>query len=145
MFGLDGVDAHQRGFMCEINQSMVMDGRVVVNAELAEKRLVRAMQRTQFHAKSAKNDLKPTDFLKRNFYFKTEGVLITPHEQDPRERAGGGHGWKGKERQRKCTPLGSSVAPDTVPWARLSSLEPRQALYSHLPSLSSTPCTGEGI
>jgi hypothetical protein len=32
------------------------------------------MQRTQFHAKSAKYDLKPTDFLKRNFYFETEGV-----------------------------------------------------------------------
>ena len=32
------------------------------------------MQRTQFYAKSAKNDLKPRDFLKRNFYFETEGV-----------------------------------------------------------------------
>ena len=32
------------------------------------------MQRVQFHAKSAKNDLKPTDFLKHNFYFETEGV-----------------------------------------------------------------------
>ena len=28
----------------------------------------------QFHAKSAKNDLKPTDFLKHNFYFEMEGV-----------------------------------------------------------------------
>ena len=37
-------------------------------------RLVRAMQRMQFRAKSAKNDLKPTDFLKHNFYFETEGV-----------------------------------------------------------------------
>jgi hypothetical protein len=36
---------------------------------------VRTMQRTQFHAKSAENDLKPTDFLRRNFYFETEGVL----------------------------------------------------------------------
>ena len=33
------------------------------------------MQRTQFHAKIAKNDLKPMDFLQRNFYFETEGVL----------------------------------------------------------------------
>jgi hypothetical protein len=41
------------------------------------KRSVRAMQRTQFRAKSAKNDLKPADFLKRNFYFETEGVSIT--------------------------------------------------------------------
>ena len=32
------------------------------------------MQRTQFHAKSAKNDLKPMDFLECNFYFETEGV-----------------------------------------------------------------------
>jgi hypothetical protein len=29
-----------------------------------------------FHVKSAKNDLKPTDFLKRNFYFETEGVTL---------------------------------------------------------------------
>ena len=35
---------------------------------------MRAMQRTLFHAKSAKNDLKPKDFLKHNFYFETEGV-----------------------------------------------------------------------
>ena len=35
---------------------------------------MRAMQCTQFCAKSAKNDLKSTDFLKRNFYFETEGV-----------------------------------------------------------------------
>ena len=32
------------------------------------------MQHTQFRVKSAQNDLKPTDFLKRNFYFETEGV-----------------------------------------------------------------------
>ena len=38
---------------------------------------MRAMQCMQFRAKSAKNDLKPTDFLKRNFYFETEGVLLT--------------------------------------------------------------------
>jgi hypothetical protein len=37
---------------------------------------VRAIQHTQFRAKSAKNDLKPTDFLKRNFYFETEGVNV---------------------------------------------------------------------
>jgi hypothetical protein len=44
--------------------------------QLAGKHLVRAMQRTQFRAKSAKCALKPTNFLKRNFYFETEGVLI---------------------------------------------------------------------
>jgi hypothetical protein len=32
------------------------------------------MQRMQFRAKSAKNDIKPMDFLKCNFYFETEGV-----------------------------------------------------------------------
>ena len=37
---------------------------------------MRAMQRMQFHAKSAKNDLKPTNFLKRYFYFETKGVII---------------------------------------------------------------------
>jgi hypothetical protein len=31
------------------------------------------MQCTQFRAKSAKNDLKSTDFLKRNFCFEPEG------------------------------------------------------------------------
>ena len=31
----------------------------------------------QFHAKSAKNDLKPVDFLKRNFYHEMEGVYGT--------------------------------------------------------------------
>ena len=36
--------------------------------------VVRAMQRTQFSAKRAKNDLKPTYFLKHNFYFEMEGV-----------------------------------------------------------------------
>ena len=35
---------------------------------------MRAMQRTQFRAESVKYDLKPTDFLKYNFYFETEGV-----------------------------------------------------------------------
>ena len=37
------------------------------------------MQRMQFHAKSAKNDLKSTDFLIRNFYFETEGVASWPY------------------------------------------------------------------
>ena len=37
---------------------------------------MRAKQRTQFCAKSAKNDLKPTDFLKHNFYFEMEGVAF---------------------------------------------------------------------
>ena len=41
---------------------------------LAGKHLVRVKQRTQFRAKSAKNDLKPTDVQNRNFYFETEGV-----------------------------------------------------------------------
>ena len=45
--------------------------------QLAGKRLVRAKQRTQFRAKSAKNDLKPTDLVNRNFYFETEGVAST--------------------------------------------------------------------
>ena len=35
---------------------------------------MRAMQRTQFCAKSARNYLKPTYFLNCNFYFETEGV-----------------------------------------------------------------------
>jgi hypothetical protein len=35
---------------------------------------VRVIQRTQFCAKNVKNDLKPTDSLKRKFYFETEGV-----------------------------------------------------------------------
>jgi hypothetical protein len=35
------------------------------------------MQRMQFHAKSVKSDLKPTNILKRNFYFETEGVLAS--------------------------------------------------------------------
>ena len=38
---------------------------------------MKAMQRTQFHAKSAKNDLKPTDFIKHNFYFETEGEILS--------------------------------------------------------------------
>jgi hypothetical protein len=42
---------------------------------LAGKRLVRAMQCMQFRARSAKNDLQPMDFLKRNFLFETEGVV----------------------------------------------------------------------
>ena len=46
---------------------------------LAGKRLVRAMQHTQFCAKSVKNDLKPTNFWKRNFYFETEGVYFNQY------------------------------------------------------------------
>ena len=41
---------------------------------LARKRLVRAIQCTQFCAKCAKNDLKPTGFLKCNSYFEMKGV-----------------------------------------------------------------------
>jgi hypothetical protein len=39
------------------------------------------MQRTQFYAKSAKNDLEPTDFLKRKFYFEIEGAHLNPKAQ----------------------------------------------------------------
>ena len=42
--------------------------------EIKALKLVRAMHRAQFCAKSAKNDLKPTYLLERNFYFETEGV-----------------------------------------------------------------------
>jgi hypothetical protein len=38
---------------------------------------VRAIQRTQFRAKNVKNDLNPTDLVKRNFCFETEGVHYT--------------------------------------------------------------------
>jgi hypothetical protein len=37
---------------------------------------VRAIQRTQFRAKNVKNDLNPTDLVKLNFYFETEGVDV---------------------------------------------------------------------
>jgi hypothetical protein len=37
---------------------------------------VRAIQHTQFRAKNAKNDLNPTDLVKRNFCFETEGVCF---------------------------------------------------------------------
>ena len=84
MFGLDGIDAHQRGFMrfgairpkwrafSEIGAKsfQLYYGHPCLAGEL----LVRAMQRTKFRAKSAKNDLKPMAFLKSNFYFETEGV-----------------------------------------------------------------------
>ena len=84
LFGLDGVDAHQRGFMRfgAIRPKWRASNEIGAKSFqlyyghpwLAGKRLVRAMQRTQFHAKSVKNDLKPMDFLKRNFYFKTDGI-----------------------------------------------------------------------
>ena len=49
--------------------------------QLAGKHLVRATQHTQFRVESEKNDLEPTEFLKRNFQFETEGVgLKTPSE-----------------------------------------------------------------
>jgi hypothetical protein len=38
---------------------------------------VRAIQRTQFRAKNAKNDFSPIDLVKHNFCFETEGVLIS--------------------------------------------------------------------
>jgi hypothetical protein len=37
-------------------------------------RLVRAIQCMKFHAKNAKNDLNPTDLVKRKFCFETEGI-----------------------------------------------------------------------
>ena len=67
--------------MCEINRgqlSMAMNMRVIFNEFMSISSLVRAMQHTQFHAKSVGNDLKPTDFLIRNFYFETEVVLVNP-------------------------------------------------------------------
>ena len=56
---------------------MAMNKRYYGHPQLIGRRLVGAMQRMQFHAKSAKNDLKPMDLLQRNFYYETEGV---PHE-----------------------------------------------------------------
>ena len=35
-----------------------------------------AMQHMQFCAKTAKNDLQPTGFLKRNVYFETVGGIV---------------------------------------------------------------------
>jgi hypothetical protein len=34
------------------------------------------MQRMQFRAKSAKNDLEPTDLIKCNFFLEMEGVFL---------------------------------------------------------------------
>jgi hypothetical protein len=51
---------------------MAMNERVVFNEFMSIPSLVRAMQCMQFRAKSVKNDLKPTYFLKRNFYYETE-------------------------------------------------------------------------
>jgi hypothetical protein len=42
---------------------------------------VRAIQRTQFCAKNAKNDLNPTYLVKRNFCFETDGVYIELQSQ----------------------------------------------------------------
>jgi hypothetical protein len=78
-FGLEWRQCTLTWSMCEINGcqlSMVMNRRVVFNKFMSIPRLVRAMQRTRFRAKSVKNDLKPTDFLKRNFYFETEGIFV---------------------------------------------------------------------
>jgi hypothetical protein len=72
---------HINAILCALMPS-AQNGRLPVkltpHPKLAEKRLVRVMQHMQFRAKSAKFYLKPTawptDFLKRNFYFETEGV-----------------------------------------------------------------------
>jgi len=37
---------------------------------------MKAIQRTQFRAKNAKNDLNPKDLVKRNFCFEMEGVCF---------------------------------------------------------------------
>ena len=84
IFGLNSVDAHQRGFMRfgAIRTKWWASRQIGAKScqlyyghpWLAEKRLVRTMQCTQLRAKSAKNNLKPTDFLKRNLCFETEGV-----------------------------------------------------------------------
>ena len=59
MFGLDNVDAHQRGFMCEIDRSVSMatNGCIVFNEFINIPSSMRAMQRTQIHAK--KCDKRP--------------------------------------------------------------------------------------
>jgi hypothetical protein len=44
---------------------------------------VRAIQRTHFNAKNAKNHLNPTDLVKRNFCFETEGVYVCKSEGVP--------------------------------------------------------------
>ena len=82
--GLDGVDAHQRGFMRfgaiypkwrAFSEIGIRSFRLYYGHPwLAGKILVRVMQRTQFRAKSATNDLESTDFLNLNIYFETEGV-----------------------------------------------------------------------
>ena len=84
IFGLDNVDAHQHSFMhfgairpkCHASSEIGAKSFKLYYGHpwLAGKGLVRAMQCTQFCAKIPKNDLKPMDSLKRNFYFETEGV-----------------------------------------------------------------------
>ena len=49
------------------------------HSQLDGKRFVRTMQCTQFCAKSVRNDLKPTDFLKLNFHFETKGLFFNVH------------------------------------------------------------------
>jgi hypothetical protein len=80
MFGLDGVDKHQRSFMCFSVICPNWQASSEIGAEsfqlyygqphLAGKRLVRAMQCMQFRAKSAKTDLKPRIFLNVTFILK---------------------------------------------------------------------------
>jgi hypothetical protein len=77
IFGLDSVDAHQRDFM----RFGAICPKWRASSEIGVKSFQlyyghRAMQHTQFCAKSAKNDLKPANFLKRSFYFGMEGVII---------------------------------------------------------------------
>jgi hypothetical protein len=84
IFGLDNINAHQRGFMHfgAIHPKWEAPNEISTKSFqlyyghpwLAGKRLVRAMQSMQFRAKRLENDLKPTDFQKRNYYFETEAV-----------------------------------------------------------------------
>ena len=87
IFGLDGIDAHQRGFMRfgAIRPKQRASNEIGAKSlqpyyghpYLVGKRLVRATQRTQFLVlKMQKNDLKPMDFFKRNSYFETERVSL---------------------------------------------------------------------
>ena len=72
MIGLDSVHAHQCGLMHfgAIRPKWQASSEIGAKSfqlyyghpQLAGKHLMRAMQRTQFHAKSAKNDLKTHGF-----------------------------------------------------------------------------------
>jgi hypothetical protein len=87
IFGVDNVDVQYiNAILCASVPSSQIGGLPVELASkvfdftmntpsFTKKRLVSALQRMQFCAKSVKYDLKPTKFLQRNFYFEIEGVL----------------------------------------------------------------------